>query len=156
VAAGQQLQPIITWTDTGVGVQGLDLVEQATRRQHLTATGTWDSTGSGRMQLAARGVSIDAIAADEGRQPDGGVLDATAEITGTGSVPAASSDFRISQAGFAARATIGWRAMWIQRGRVPGGRAPSTRRRTYFSPAVGTVPDEWCSTGGLPAAADCT
>jgi len=89
--------PIITWTDTGVGVQGLDLVDQATRRQHLTATGTWDSTGSGRMQLAARGVSIDAIAADEGSSLYGGVLDATAEITGTRERPAASSDFRISQ-----------------------------------------------------------
>ena len=72
-------RPTVTWTDTGVGVEGLDLVDQPTRLQHLTASGTWDSTGNGRMQLAARAVSIDAIAVDEVTSLYGGVLDATAE-----------------------------------------------------------------------------
>ena len=90
-------KPIVTWTDTGLGVEGLALVDPATRRQHLTASGTWDSATAGRMQFAARGVSIDTIAGAEGKSQYGGVLDATAELTGTREHPIVSADIRVSQ-----------------------------------------------------------
>jgi autotransporter translocation and assembly factor TamB len=91
-------RPTITWTDTGVGVIGLDLVDQATRQQHLTASGTWDSNGNGRLVLAARAVSIEALTAGSSATARyGGVLDATAEVSGTSEHPIASADFRVTQ-----------------------------------------------------------
>jgi len=90
-------RPILTWTDTGVGIEGLDLVDPPSRGQHLTASGTWDSATPGRMQFAARGVSIDNISMAEGTSLYGGVVDGTAELSGTRERPLVSADFRVTQ-----------------------------------------------------------
>ncbi len=92
------VRPRIVWTDTSVVVTGLDLVDEARGTQHLTMGGNWTSDGRGRMLVAVRGLSLDALFADAGSPARyGGLLDATATLGGTAEQPTVSSDFTITQ-----------------------------------------------------------
>ncbi len=92
------VRPRIEWTDAGVMVTGLDLVDEAGGTQHLTANGNWTTDGRGRMLMTVRGLSLDALFADAGSPARyGGRLDATATLSGTAEQPTVSSDFTISQ-----------------------------------------------------------
>lgn len=91
-------RPRVEWTDTAVSVAGLELVDAARGEQHLYAAGNWTTDGLGRMRLEARGLSLDAWFAEPGSPARyGGVLDATATVSGTAAQPTVSSDFTVTQ-----------------------------------------------------------
>jgi autotransporter translocation and assembly factor TamB len=93
------IRPRVTWSESGIAVAALDLVDALSGRQHLTASGTWQQDGGGLLRLAAQGVSVDSlITTSEGRPAQyGGVLDAIATVTGTREHPSVSADFAIVQ-----------------------------------------------------------
>ncbi len=92
------VRPRIDWTDTSATVSGFELVDAASGTQRLAANGEWTTDGRGRLLLTARGLSLDALFAGTASAARyGGMLDATATVTGTAEQPAVSSDFTITQ-----------------------------------------------------------
>ena len=86
----------VSWTDTGMSVDNLDLVDSA-GQQHVTIAGTWDKGGDGTIRVAMQSVRLESLLLDdESLARYGGVLDGTGVIGGTADHPTLSSDFRIS------------------------------------------------------------
>lgn len=86
----------VAWTDTGVNIASLDLVDSA-GQQHVTAAGTWDTRGGGAMRVAMQSVRLESLLLDDDLLARyGGVVDGTGVIGGTADHPTVTSDFRIS------------------------------------------------------------
>lgn len=90
-------RPTMAWTETGVTIQAFDLVDASSRQQHLTADGTWDSTGAGQLRMAARSVSVDTLAVALGSKiPYAGLLNGTAALSGPRDRPTVTADFIVT------------------------------------------------------------
>jgi hypothetical protein len=91
-------RPRIGWTDTGITVSALDVVDVGTGQQHLITSGTWDRNGGGELHVSARALSLETMLADPRPTPRyGGVVDATAVVSGTADHPRVSSDFTVTR-----------------------------------------------------------
>ena len=91
-------RPHVTWSDTGVTVDRLDLVDAGTGREHVTADGTWDDSGNGRLAVAVRGVLIEGLLRGSRPTPRyAGRLDVDAVVSGTRDHPIVSADFSVAQ-----------------------------------------------------------
>ncbi|MGC4083465.1 MAG: translocation/assembly module TamB domain-containing protein [Vicinamibacterales bacterium] len=94
LAAGTR--PGATWTDTGMRIEGLQLVDDS-GSQHLSAAGTWDSNGPVQMRVTAQDVQLASVILNpESAGRYGGVLQATATIGGTGERPTVAADFMVT------------------------------------------------------------
>jgi hypothetical protein len=91
-------RPHIAWTGTGVAISSLDLVDTGSAQQHVEVAGTWEQDGSGRLRIGARDISLDALTAGASGNAAryGGVLNATADVSGTEEDPVAALDFAIT------------------------------------------------------------
>jgi autotransporter translocation and assembly factor TamB len=89
-------RPQLAWTESGVSVDGLELVDVASGRQRFSVAGNWNDNGGGRLLLTARGVSLDTLGATAaGPAPYGGLLEGTATVTGTRARPVVAADFSV-------------------------------------------------------------
>ena len=90
-------KPGIGWTDNGISVDALELVDAGSGQQHLSAAGTWDENGGGEMRFSARGLAIDPLIANGSAPPRyGGRLDGTATLRGTVDHPLVAADFALT------------------------------------------------------------
>lgn len=89
-------RPRITWSDRGVGIERLVLVERVGGNQRVAADGAWFPGGGGELQIDVTSLSLDALFADDNAMARfGGTLDAKATLSGSRTQPIVTGELSI-------------------------------------------------------------
>jgi autotransporter translocation and assembly factor TamB len=95
--ANDAKQPHLSWSDRGVIVSSLALVDQPPTGQRLTFDGPWYPSGGGNLHVTANHVSLDALTAENGGPARyGGTADIDAFLRGTREQPIVTGQLTVT------------------------------------------------------------